>query len=157
MNLNTMTEQSSQALGKYLFAKSTPSELNHLLFRCNAEEKDISRGERGPYGLGKYGEFKYAGLQSFVHLIRQLKVSGDMGDEFLDNIRQGDWMIDYIVRRIEKELVAMPGLKTVSQYLQEAFAEIKKLPAAYQAYKPKYACKLVEKVFDAAVSSLLNE
>ena len=41
--------------------------------------------------------------------------------------------------------------------MQEAFAEIKKLPTAYQAYKPKYACKVVEKVFDAAVSSLLNE
>ena len=157
MNLNKMTEQPPEALGKDLFAGARPSELNHLLFRCEQEEKDISRGKRGPYGLAKYGEFKYAGLQSFVHLIRQLKVSGDMGDEFLDNIRQGDWMIDYIAKRIEAELVALPGLKEVSKYLQAAFTEIKKLPLAYQAYKPKYACKVVEKVFNAAVSSLLNE
>ena len=79
-----------------------------------------------------------------------------MGDEFLDNIRQGDWMIDYISERIETELVAMQGLKRVSKFLQEAFVEIKKLPLAYQAYKPKYACKIIEKVFNAAVSSLLN-
>ena len=114
MNLNRMTEQPPKALGKELFEVTTSSELNHLMFRCESEEKDISKGARGPYGLSSYGQFKYAGLQSFVHLIRLLKVSGDMGDEFLDNMRQGDWMIDYISQRIETELVAMPGLKRVS-------------------------------------------
>jgi hypothetical protein len=31
------------------------SGLNHLIFRCDAEEYDITKGERGPYGLGEYG------------------------------------------------------------------------------------------------------
>ena len=29
--------------------------INHILFRCDPEEKDISKGARGPYGLKEYG------------------------------------------------------------------------------------------------------
>jgi len=31
------------------------SGLNHVLFRCEPEEKDISAGARGPYGFDQYG------------------------------------------------------------------------------------------------------
>jgi hypothetical protein len=52
-----------------LFQDIPESGLNHILFRCDAEEFDISEGKRGPYGLFGYGQFPYAGLTSVMHII----------------------------------------------------------------------------------------
>jgi hypothetical protein len=38
-----------------LFDKTPTTGLNHVLFRCDNEEKDISAGKRGPYGFDEYG------------------------------------------------------------------------------------------------------
>jgi hypothetical protein len=35
-----------------------------------------------------------------VHLLRELKLSKDMGAELFGNIRAGDWLVDYTVNRI---------------------------------------------------------
>lgn len=57
------------------------SSLNHLLFKCEVEEKDIDP-KRGPYGFEKKGKLKYAGIASFIYYLKKLKVSGrDMSDE----------------------------------------------------------------------------
>lgn len=63
------------------------SEINHLLFRCQNEELDISSGKRGTYGLPDVGAFVYAGLQGPMHIFEQLKKSADMGHSLADNIR----------------------------------------------------------------------
>jgi len=43
----------------------------------------------------KSGAFKYAGIQSIINEISRSKLSGDMGAELFDNIRAGDWLLDY--------------------------------------------------------------
>ena len=108
----------SKYLAEALFGGIDIGELNHLLFRCDNEEKDISGGKRGPYGLPKQGQFVYAGLQSLIHLFQKLKLSKDMGHEFLDNIRQGDWLLDYTKGRIGSELDKMPGLTKVYNFMK---------------------------------------
>lgn len=35
-----------------------------------------------------------------MRTIRQLKVSGDMGHELFNNMREGNWMLDYTVDRL---------------------------------------------------------
>ena len=76
-----------------------------------------------------------------------------MGDEFLDNIRQGDWLLDYTAQRIASELDRTPGLTRVCEYMHEVFGEIKQLP---NSFKPRYACRVVEKIFNAAISCVLQ-
>lgn len=83
-----------------VFTGAPQTALNHVLFRCEHEEHDISAGQRGCYGLKSSGVFPYAGLTSVVHLLRELKLSKDMGAELFENIRAGDWLIDYTVGRI---------------------------------------------------------
>lgn len=83
-----------------VFTGSPQSALNHVLFRCEHEEKDLSNGTRGTFGLKSTGAFPYAGLTSIIHLLHGLKLSKDMGAELFDNIRSGDWLIDYTVGRI---------------------------------------------------------
>jgi hypothetical protein len=38
-----------------IFDGTPETGINHILFRCEPEEKDISKGTRGPYGLKNYG------------------------------------------------------------------------------------------------------
>lgn len=46
--------QKDSRLKKFL-TNASASAINHILFRCDNEEKDISTGKRGTYGLKNYG------------------------------------------------------------------------------------------------------
>ena len=83
-----------------MFDGASLAALNHLLFRCENEEREISGGKRGPYRLDIAGQFVYAGITSFMSVYKKLKVSGDMGHELLDNMRKGDWYLEYAKDRI---------------------------------------------------------
>jgi len=56
-----------------MFTETTQSGLNHLLFRCENEERDISGGKRGTYGLQNIGAFPYAGIASYMFLLKGIK------------------------------------------------------------------------------------
>lgn len=88
-----------------------------------------------------------------MHLFSQLKQSSDMGHELLDNIRQGDWLMDYTLQRIASQLTEMPRLQGVHNLLASAFADVRQMPSTY---KPKYACRVFEKVYCAALSLLTH-
>ena len=51
-----------------------------------------------------------------------------MGHSLLNNIRQGDWLIDYTKDRIASQLDQMPRLLLVLNFLTQAFDEVRKLP-----------------------------
>lgn len=72
---------------KKLFSMTPMAGLNHILYRCDEEEKDISNGKRGTYGLKSTGAFPYAGISSYIYLLKRIKKSKDMGSELFDNIR----------------------------------------------------------------------
>jgi len=90
---NELQSRPSADLARHLFSEATLSSFNHLLFRCKEEEMEISGGKRGPYGLEKYGPMTYCGIASFMTILRELKVSGDLGHELFDNMRNGDWYL----------------------------------------------------------------
>jgi hypothetical protein len=50
---------------------------------------------------------KYAGISSFMHYFRKLKLTNNLGDEMLENIRKGNWLLTYSIDRLsfmDKEL-----------------------------------------------------
>ena len=103
------------------------SGINHVLFRCDPEEKDISGGTRGPYGLNEYDQFPYAGLASIFHMIRKTKLYTDMGAEIFNNIRDGDWLLDYCVNRLAAYASSEPsiGLSMMAELLREYVGLVK--------------------------------
>ena len=76
-----------------------------------------------------------------------------MGHSLLDNIRQGDWLMDYTLLRISAQLTKMTRLQGIHDFLSQAFSEVKKLPATL---KPKYVCRIMEKLFNATLSLLID-
>lgn len=51
LSLNELLTMPTPELSQLLFSGANLAALNHLLFRCDEEEKDISKGARGTYGL----------------------------------------------------------------------------------------------------------
>ena len=149
-NLNKLTKINTEELAHKLFHSVPLSAFNHVLFRCNEEERDISNGTRGPYGLQVYGEFEYAGLTSVIHILRQLKISGDMGHELFNNMRSGNWLLEYTVERLN---FMKSDLNEAISFLHYYFDQVKPLN---NTFKPKYAAKVFEKLYNAACTELLN-
>ena len=97
LRLNQMDEDPRLSV---MFDRTPNSGLNHVLFRCEPEEKDISNGKRGPYGFQEYGCMPYSGIASLMHMVKKVKLYKDLGNEMFNNIRDGDWLLDYTVSRI---------------------------------------------------------
>ena len=123
---------------------------NHLLFRCEQEEREISNGRRGHYGLEKTGAFKYAGLASFMQILRGLKVSNNMGHELLDNMRRGNWYIDYALERLAD---FKPELSQAYTFLATCFDQVKRINSTF---RPKYVAMVIEKLYYASLFHLLH-
>lgn len=51
-----------------LLDSASIGDFNHLLFRCNDEERDASHGKSGTYKIGTWS-LNYAGLMSVVHIL----------------------------------------------------------------------------------------
>ncbi len=46
-----LNERTASEVAQKIFSEVPLSGFNHLLFRCETEEREISKGARGPYGL----------------------------------------------------------------------------------------------------------
>ena len=72
-----------------------------------------------------------------------------MGSPLHNNIRSGDWLMDYVTSRLE----GVEGLTVCKNYLQMMFEKIKCLPSSL---KPKFLCELIVKIYDQAVKQILE-
>jgi len=90
-----------------------------------------------------------------MFLLKQLKENKDMRNELFENLRQGDWYIDYTVERLRSYQHDEPtiGLAKAVDFLDEYFASIKKIPAHL---KPKYVSKVIETVYNKAVKEIMG-
>ncbi len=112
------------------------SDLNHVLFKCQEEERDDING--GCYSLEGYGPLKYAGLQGVMSILAEIRPLNDLGNWLPNNLRAGDWMLDYIVARLKKK----SSTHSLGQWFEsQAFSLLKSVP--------RY---LIPRYFDAIIS-----
>ncbi|CAL8347014.1 unnamed protein product [Merluccius merluccius] len=105
-----------------LMSQLTLSDLNILLFRCDAEEEEDGGG---CYGVPGWEKLRYAGLQGLISVLAEVRPNNDLGHPVCVNLRQGDWLLDYISSR----LVKRDGpLAQVGQWLSSMFDYLKLVP-----------------------------
>lgn len=80
-------------------------ELNVILFRCEGEERDATKGEIGAYDVPGIGKLVYCGLEGWMHPLRHIIKFNDLGHPLCAHLRQGTWAFDYISGRLTKYVV----------------------------------------------------
>ncbi|MEQ2178670.1 hypothetical protein GOODEAATRI_016526 [Goodea atripinnis] len=71
--------------------------MNILLFRCEAEEQEDGGG---CYSIPGWESLKYAGLQGLMSVFADIRPSNDLGHPLCANLREGDWLIDFVSNRL---------------------------------------------------------
>eukprot|EP01132_Coremiostelium_polycephalum_P009283 gene9283-11379_t len=104
-------------------------DFNVLLFRNSEEEKTITGN--GSYHIDHIGSLPFCGIQGFVTILLRICQWNDLGHPLCNNLRAGNWIMDYIVGRLDQR----PGLANIKRWLSKCFDEIKKMP---RHFIPKY-------------------
>jgi glycogen debranching enzyme len=124
-------------------------DLNFVLYRCDAEERDSSNGEDGVYNIPKHGPLVYAGLQGWWSVLEGIIKYNQLGHPLCDHLREGQWALDYVVGRMEK-VASKEGhsaLQKPAEWLREKFDTVRVVP---NFLLPRYFAIIVQVAYNAA-------
>ena len=75
--------------GDTLIMNLSMCDINLMLFKCDKEELDNTKGKRNNYGLKDWDHFLYAGISHIHKIINEVKLH-QHNHPLLDNIHEGD-------------------------------------------------------------------
>ncbi|KAH6958488.1 glucanotransferase domain of glycogen debranching enzyme-domain-containing protein [Fusarium avenaceum] len=116
---------------KEAWSELSLSDLNFLMYRCEAEERAESDGRDGVYDIPGHGKLVYAGLQGWWSLFKYIIKDNNLAHPLCQNLRDGEWALDFILARLER-ISATPGNEALAQplrWLEERFDAIRKIPS----------------------------
>ncbi len=76
--------------------------LNAIVHRCDGEERDATGGDIGIYNVPNCEPLVYCGLEGWMHQLRHIMKTNDLGHPLCAHLREGTWAMDYVHVRLEK-------------------------------------------------------
>ena len=134
---------------KPAFAELDLVDLNFILYRCEAEERDFSGGKDGVYEIPGHGKLVYAGLQGWWSLLKDIIQENNLAHPLCQNLRDGLWALDYTVGRLQR-LAKIEGHERIAapaKWLEERFDSIREVPSFLV---PRYFGLILRTAFKAA-------
>lgn len=104
-------------------------DLNVVMYKCDAEERDSSAGKDGVYDIPNYGTLVYAGVVGWIGPLSDMIEDNNLGHAISDHLRQGLWALDYSVNRLYKYEKSNPNIKPYVEWLKSRFDSIRSLPS----------------------------
>lgn len=131
------------------FSELNLIDLNFVLYRCDAEERDSSGGQDGVYDIPNHGPLVYAGLQGWWSILEGIIRYNELGHPLCDHLRQGQWALDYIVNRLMKATKnpQYAALRQPAKWLEAKFQIVRGLPSFLL---PRYFAIIVQTAYVAA-------
>ncbi|KAI0987877.1 hypothetical protein GJ496_006429 [Pomphorhynchus laevis] len=117
------SESSDPSSFTSIVSRLSLSDLNRVLYRCSEEEMDDGYGSN-VYNIPNYGELVYAGLQGFMSVMEKIRLSEDMGSPICENLRNGNWIMEYIVKRLKYHKDTLD----LGLWFENVFENFKRLP-----------------------------
>jgi glycogen debranching enzyme len=116
---------------KAAFQEADLVDLNSILYRCDAEERDSSQGKDGVYDIPGHGRLVYAGLQGWWSVLKNIIKENNLAHPLCQHLREGQWALDYIHGRIDRlsKLEGYERLQGPAMWLKERFDAIRKVPS----------------------------
>lgn len=113
-----------------------------ILYGCAREEEAI-------YGISNYiipqdanKQLVYGGFAGIFIAIKNAKKENDLSVKLFDNLRQGDWLMDYYLNRLKR----YSSLTEVADKVEKVFSSIKRLE---RYLVPKYFSDFVYRMCHA--------
>ena len=128
---------------KNLMANLDICDINLILYKCEKEELDNTKGQRGNYAFDKFGPLCYAGISHLHKKLNEFKLTKE-NNTILDNIRAGDWLLDYTIKRYQDQ----PNLKKLYEILCQIKDNYTKL---YVHHKPVYITKIIDTLYNITI------
>lgn len=146
----------SQGLGQFVasgadeaFTELDHIDLNFVLYRCEAEERDSSTGQDGVYRIPEHGALVYAGLQGWWSVLEDIVKFNKLGHPLCNHLRAGQWALDFVVGRMER--ISKQGgydrLHRPAMWLKERFDAVRIIPSFLL---PRYFALIVQVAYNAA-------
>ncbi|KAL1895883.1 bifunctional 4-alpha-glucanotransferase/amylo-alpha-1,6-glucosidase [Sporothrix stenoceras] len=134
---------------KAAFGELSLVDLNFLLYRCEAEERDSSGGNDGVYDLPGYGRLVYAGLQGWYSILKNVIRDNDLAHPLCQNLRDGQWALNYISGRLERIATkdTHSNLGKPAAWFKERFDAIRPIPAFLH---PRYFGLIMKTAYQAS-------
>ena len=124
-------------------------DLNFVLYRCEPEEHDFLGDDDGVYKIPNYGTLVYAGLQGWWSILKDVIRNNDLGHPLCDHLREGQWALDWTVKRLER--IAKGGerssLQQAALWISKRFDAIRKLPSFLL---PRYFALVIQTAYRAS-------
>ena len=134
-------------LGNTLTLNLSMCDINLMLFKCDKEELDNTNGKRNNYGLKYWGHFVYAGISHIHKIINEVKLY-QHNHPLLDNIREGDWLLYYIISRYENQ----QNIRDLYEQLMKVYRMYNNL---YVHFKPVYATKIIDMIYNLVMTRVI--
>ncbi|OJI96385.1 hypothetical protein ASPVEDRAFT_122685 [Aspergillus versicolor CBS 583.65] len=131
------------------FSELNLIDLNFVLYRCEAEERDSGGGQDGVYDVPNHGPLIYAGLQGWWSVLEDIIRYNILDHPLCDHLRQGQWALDYIVRRLANmgENSEFTALQRPAKWLESKFQAVRDLPSFLL---PRYFAIIIQTAYVAA-------
>lgn len=131
------------------------SDLNFLMYRADAEERDTSGGQDGTYNIPGYGNAVYCGMQGWWSILCDVVRDNNLGHPLCQHLRDGTWALDYTVGRLQKasKQKKWANLREPAHWLQDRFAAIRKLPTFLC---PRYFAMAIQTIYNAGVDRCIE-
>lgn len=105
-------------------------DLNVVLYRCDAEERDYTGGD-GVYYIPNHGNLVYAGLVGWLGPLQEMINDNNLAHAISEHLRQGQWALDYTVNRLYKYNEGFPSINPYIEWLKSRFDRIRHLPSFF--------------------------
>ena len=131
------------------FGELSLTDLNFVLYRCDAEERDSSAGQDGVYTIPNYGSLVYAGLQGWWSILEDVVRNNDLGHPLCSHVREGQWALDFVVGRMERisKQEGYARLEKPAAWLKKRFDAVRSIPSFLL---PRYFALVIQIAYDAA-------
>ncbi|KAG7524665.1 glycogen debranching enzyme-like isoform X2 [Solea senegalensis] len=127
-----------------IMSSLTLADMNILLYRCDAEEREDGGG---CYSIPSWSPLNYGGLQGLMSVMAEIRPKNNLGHPLCENLRQGDWMLDYITNRL---LAKGGAVAEVGSWLEAIFGYLKHIPSYL---KPCYFDAIIQGVYTTALEA----
>jgi glycogen debranching enzyme len=106
----------------------TLTDINAILYRCEAEERDATSNHSGTYNVPNYGNLVYAGIQGWVSVLRDMMERNDLAHPLAEHLRNGKWALDYVTERLRPYETNENSIHEFRMWLESRFNRVKDIP-----------------------------